>query len=358
MTPMTTQAEADSGTAGWRLPAEWEAQDGVLLAWPQPDMDWRPYLDDARRTVAELAAAITRFERLVLIANAADARAALSAAGARLERVTFADCPLNDTWARDFGPLTVVRAMLAGREARLLDCVFNGWGGKFRADADTQATGRLHAAGLFGGTPRRALDFVLEGGSLDSDGRGALLTTSACLLQRGRNPVRDRRGIEALLRVELGATRVLWLEHGALAGDDTDSHVDMLARFAPDDTILYTACDDPADEHAAPLGAMADELAALRTAAGRPYRLIPLPWPRPIRDSEGVRLPASYANFLAINGAVLVPAYGDPRDAVARELIGAAFPGRVAIGVDCAALIRQHGSLHCMTMQFPQGVLA
>lgn len=355
MTPMTSRSEAE---AGWRLPAEWEAQDGVLLAWPQPEMDWRPYLDDARRTVAGLAAAITRFERVVLIARAADAHADLSAAGARLEHVTFADCPLNDTWTRDFGPLTVVRATPAGRETRLLDCVFNGWGGKFCADADTQATGRLHAAGLFGATPRRALDFVMEGGSLDSDGKGALLTTSACLLHPGRNPARDRRGIEAVLRVELGATRVLWVEHGALAGDDTDSHVDMLARFAPDDTILYTACDDPADEQAASLGAMADELAALRTAAGRPYRLIPLPWPRAIRDPDGLRLPASYANFLAINGAVLTPAYGDPRDAAARDLIGAAFPGREAISVDCSALIRQHGSLHCMTMQFPQGVLA
>ncbi len=351
------QAETKSKTAGWRLPAEWEAQDGVLLAWPRPEMDWLPYLDEARRTVAGLAAAITRFERLVLIARADEAGAMLAGAGAVMERVTFVDCPLNDTWARDFGPLTVVRATPAGREARLLDCVFNGWGGKFCAEADTQATGRLHAAGVFGATPRRRLDFVLEGGSLDSDGKGALLTTSTCLLQPGRNPGFDRRGIEARLRDELGAARVHWLEHGALAGDDTDSHVDMLARFAPDDTIIYTACDDPADEHAAPLGAMAEELAALRTAAGRPYRLIPLPWPRAIFDADGARLPASYANFLAINGAVLTPAYGDARDAQAREAIDAAFPGRIAIGVDCTALIRQHGSLHCMTMQLPKGAL-
>ncbi len=355
---MTTPAKVDSKMTDWRLPAEWEAQDGVLLAWPQAEMDWLPYLEEARRTVAELAAIITRFERLVLIARADDARAMLSEAGVCLERVTFADCQLNDTWARDFGPLTVVRTTPARQEVQLLDCVFNGWGGKFCADADTRATGRLHAAGLFGATQRRSLDFVLEGGSLDSDGLGTLLTTSACLLQRGRNPDYNRDSIEKLLRVELGATRVLWLEHGALAGDDTDSHVDMLARFAPGDTILYTACDDPADEHAASLGAMADELAALRTAQGQPYRLIPLPWPQAVRDSDGLRLPASYANFLVINGAVLIPAYGDPHDALARQLIGAAFPGRTAISVDCAALILQHGSLHCMTMQFPQGVLA
>jgi len=343
----------------WRLPAEWEPQDGVLLAWP-PDsaVGWQPVLDAIRRTVAALAAAISHRERVVLATMTPDVtRRALTGAGAQLEQIALVPVPTDDVWARDFGPLTVVRQTPETRELRLLDFVFNGWGGKQRCERDNRATAGLQAAGCFGGLPRRAVNLVFEGGSLDTDGQGTLLTTASCLLHPNRNPQLGRPEIEARLKAELGLRQIVWLEHGWLAGDDTDGHVDMLARLAPNGTILYTACDDPADEHAAELNAMAAELRALRTLEGRPYRLLPLPWPHTVRDPAGHRLPASYANFLVINGAVLVPTYADPQDAVAQALVATAFPDRAVIGIDATTPIRQHGSLHCLSMQLPWGAL-
>ena len=202
------------------------------------------------------------------------------------------------------------------------------------------------------------MGLVLEGGSTESDGRGTILTTAECLLNPNRSPHLTQEEIEATLGASLGADRFLWLEHGFLAGDDTDSHVDTLARLCPDDTIVYVRCDDPGDEHHPALAAMEAELRGFRTREGKPYRLVPLPWPRPQTDSEGHRLPATYANFLVINGAVLVPTYGDRSDAAALAAVGSAFPGREAIGIDCRPLILQHGSLHCVTMQLPKGVLS
>lgn len=338
------------------LPAEWEAQDGVLMAWPHAGTPWRRRLRWVEPVFAAIAAAISRRERLVLVAPDTPAlRRRLAAAGADLSGVRFVDLPTDDTWARDFGPLTVRRA---GR-LELVDFTFNGWGGKYPAARDNQVTAGLAAAGVVRALPRRTPRFVLEGGSIDSDGAGTLLTTASCLLNPNRNPALTRTGVEAELRRWLGARRVLWLEHGALAGDDTDGHIDTLARFAPGETILYQACDNRRDAHFAPLAAMAAELARFRTAAGRPYRLLPLPWPRACRDRHGRRVPATYANFLVLNGAVLVPAYGDaPRDATARRVIAAAFPGREAVGVQCRPLLVGHGSLHCLTMQLPRGVLA
>jgi agmatine deiminase len=238
----------------------------------------------------------------------------------------------------------------------VLDFGFNAWGLKFAADLDNRVSRGLAAAGLFR-APVRVPGLVLEGGSIDSDGAGTLLTTTACLLSPNRNPHLDRAGLERALADLLGAERVLWLEHGALTGDDTDAHIDTLARFCPDDTIAYVRCDDPADEHFAPLAAMEAELRAFRTGAGRPYRLVALPWPRPVFDRDGHRLPATYANFLVINRAVLVPTYRDPRDAAALETLAALFPGRKVIGIDSLPLIHQHGSLHCLTMQLPRGTL-
>ena len=203
----------------------------------------------------------------------------------------------------------------------------------------------------------RVPGLVLEGGSIDSEGAGTLLTTTACLLSQNRNPHLNRAGLERALADLLGAERVLWLEHGALAGDDTDAHIDTLARFCPDDTIAYVRCDDPADEHFAPLAAMEAELQGFRTTAGRPYRLVVLPWPRPVFDTDGHRLPATYANFLVVNNAVLVPTYRDPQDAASLETLAALFPGRQVIGIDALPLIHQHGSLHCLTMQLPRGTL-
>jgi len=337
------------------LPAEWEAQDGVLLAWPHETSDWHPVLDVVEPVFIEIIKQISRFERVLVVAPEAEAiRRKLAAAGVVLERVAIFAIPSNDTWSRDFGPLTVYKNGVPV----LLDFGFNGWGLKFAADQDNQITGRLQAAGAFGRLERRVPGLILEGGSIESDGAGTLLTTAECLLGPNRNPHLNRQGVETELRRWLGVERILWLENGYLAGDDTDSHVDTLARLCPNDTIAYVRCSDEEDEHYVALNRMEKELRAFRTRDGRPYRLIPLPWPAARFDEEGTRLPATYANFLVINGAVLVPTYQDASDAAALAAVGQAFPDRAIIGIDCLPLILQHGSLHCVTMQLPRGVLA
>jgi agmatine deiminase len=247
--------------------------------------------------------------------------------------------------------------VLCRNEPTLLDYEFNGWGGKYAYALDNLITRRLHTQGAFGAAPLETVNLILEGGSIEVDGQGTLLTTARCLLAPTRNHGRTRAQIETTLAEQLGITRFLWLEHGYLAGDDTDSHIDTLARLCDANTIAYVTCDDPADEHYAELQAMEKELQAFRTAAGQPYRLVPLPWPRARYDDGGARMPATYANFLIINDAVLVPTYDDPADQIALERLRDCFPGRTVIGIDCLPLIYQHGSLHCVTMQIPAGVL-
>ncbi|ODS62272.1 MULTISPECIES: agmatine deiminase family protein [unclassified Arenimonas] len=341
--------------ANLRFPAEWEPQSAVLLAWPHEGTDWADRLAQVEQTYVALVAAITRFQpALVCVAGPelrARAAAQLGSAGVDLGRVRFFEVEYDDTWLRDSGPIT----LREGEGFRLLDFHFTAWGGKFEAGLDDQIVGKLHAAGLFRAASHRRVDFALEGGGIETDGAGTLLSTWRCLHER--HPDRSREEITALLERELVQSRTLWLEHGYLEGDDTDAHIDTLARLAPGDAIVFQACDDPSDSHYHELTAMAGEIAALRTADGRPYRLFPLPWARPVLD-EGRRLAASYANFLIINGAVLMPAYGDPADGRAAEVLAAAFPGREIVPVNCRPLIWQNGSLHCVTMQLPEGLLA
>ena len=257
----------------------------------------------------------------------------------------------NDTWARDHGFITLTDD--EGHH-RLLDFCFNGWGEKFPAKLDNAINRRLYDEGLLGGEYVDCLDFVLEGGSIESDGRGTVFTTTGCLLAPHRNQPLTKAQIEERLKRELHAERILWIDHGALTGDDTDGHIDTLVRICPDDTLLYMGCDDPDDEQYDELRLMEEQLKTFRTIDGRPYRLLKLPMPRPIYDG-GDRLPATYANFLVINGAVLCPTYAQPDlDAEALRLIGEAFPDREIVGIDCNSIIKQHGSLHCCTMQFPQ----
>ena len=337
-----------------RLPAEWEAQDGVLLAWPHEGTDWAYMLDDVRPVFVEIIRYIARFERVLLAAPcSADAAAILAAGGVELSRVTICELPNNDTWARDFGPITVIY----NNQPVLLDFGFNGWGLKFPANHDNLISIRLKELGAF--VPGlKTIGLIFEGGGIESDGLGTILTTSQCLLSPNRNPQLDKSEIEQAMASMLGAKRVLWLNHGWLAGDDTDSHIDTLARICPDNTIVYQACDNPLDEHYPDLKLMEEELKSFRAPDGSPYRLIALPWPKARFDDEARRLPASYANFLVINGAVLVPTYGDrENDEKSLACISLAFPGREIIGVNCLPLIEQHGSLHCVTMQFPAGVL-
>ena len=336
-----------------RLPAEWEPQDGILLAWPHEATDWAPILTEVRNVYADLIRAISRFEAVLLAApEPEEARSWLQQAGVPLERVTILAAATNDSWTRDSGPVTV----LVNNQPVLLDFGFNGWGLKFAANHDNQLTRTLAQLGAF--RPRvNTIGLILEGGSIESDGNGTILTTSQCLLSPNRNPQLDRNELNGALQSLLGARLIHWLEHGHLAGDDTDAHIDTLARLCPDETIVYVACDDQRDEHYQPLKLMEAELQGLRTLTGQPYRLLPLPWPTACFDEDGHRLPATYANFLAINSAVLVPTYGQPTDNGALAMIGLAFPGREIIGIDCRALIKQHGSLHCITMQLPTGVL-
>ena len=338
-----------------RFPAEWESQSAVLIAWPNADTDWADRLGEVEETYIALVAAITRFQDAIVCVADEDveayARARLSSARVDMAKVRFIEAPYDDTWLRDSGPIT----LRDGDGFRLLDFRFTGWGGKFDASQDDLLVERLTDAGIFSKSSRQSIDFALEGGAIDTDGDGTLLTTWQCL--RERHPDATREELTTKLTGWLQQDRVLWLDHGYLEGDDTDAHVDTLARFAPDDAIVFQACDDESDSHYAELKAMGEEIAALRTKDGKPYRLFPLPWAEPILD-EGRRLAASYANFLIVNGAVLMPAYGDEADAKAQAVLAEAFPGREIVPVPCRSLIWQNGSLHCITMQLPQGVVA
>jgi agmatine/peptidylarginine deiminase len=323
-----------------------------MLTWPRRDGDFAKLFDAVERNFIDIAVAIARFENLHV--NVADDSARLARrlveSGVPAARLRVYEVPNDDVWARDHGPITVIR------DGRLvhLDFRFNGWGGKFPAARDDALTRRLAGLGAWS-APVESIDFVLEGGGIESDGDGSLLTTERCLLAPTRNPRLDRAGIEAVLKKTLGAQRILWLRHGDLLGDDTDGHIDTIARFCDARTIAYQSCDNRSDPHHAELAAMAAELAALRTRDGAPYRLVPLPLPRAIHDPDDRRrLPAGYANFLIVNGAVLVPTYRDPGDSIALQRLAPCFPGREIVGIDCRALIHQYGSLHCVTMQIPQ----
>ncbi len=336
-----------------RLPAEWEIQYAVILTWPHGYGDWAPWLAQVEPVFVEIARQVTLRQKLIIschdAAHEAHVRALLEQNKVVLETVAIYTVPSNDSWVRDHGPITV----LQNGSAYLLDFTFNGWGGKFDSSLDDLITRRLHAQGAFNMTPLKTIDLVLEGGSIETDGAGTLLTTSHCLLSPQRNTHLDPRQIESKLCELLGMKRVLWLEHGHLVGDDTDSHIDTLARFCNTDTITYVACEDPHDEHYADLLAMELELKQFRTAHGKPYRLIPLPWPQAKYAATGQRLPASYANFLIINGAVLAPTYDDPADEAALACLQQCFPQHQIVGIPCLTLIMQYGSLHCVTMQLP-----
>ena len=364
--------------AALRLPAEWEPQSGVMIAWPHEGTDWAPRLTEVETTYSALVAAITRFEPVVIcVRDAALRRRAeeclFQKAGARLDlgRIRWVEIPYDDTWLRDSGPISLIDSSHGERRFRLLDFRFTGWGGKYRADQDDALVSRCFELGVF--SPQCAhqpIDFALEGGAIESDGQGHLLTTWACLHQR--HPEQSPKALSQLLREHLKSAQVLMLDRGYLEGDDTDAHIDTLARFAPNNRIVFQGCQKANDNHFAELAAMREQLTALRTADGKAFELLEMPWAEPIFDAdqtdgsepdgsrhdEGRRLAASYANYLIVNGAVLYPAYDDPADLEAGKILAAAYPDRQIVAVPCRPLIWQNGSLHCITMQLPQGVLA
>lgn len=339
------------------LPAEWARQSGVQLTWPHKETDWADRLHEVEECYIRMALEISLRERLIIITpEPSRVERLLQERLPRraIQHITLHEIPTNDTWARDHGFIT----LKTSTGNLLLDFQFNGWGKKFPADLDNRICRRMMEQGILRGQYEEHLDFVLEGGSIESDGRGTILTTSQCLLAPNRNQPLSQAEIENRLKHYLHAERVLWLDHGFLAGDDTDSHIDTLARLCPNDTIAYVQCPDTQDEHYEELRLMEQQLQGFRTSEGKPYRLIPLPMAHAQYDESGMRLPATYANFLIINGAVLVPTYGNPElDERACRQIQQAFPRHEIVPIDCRVLIEQHGSLHCCTMQFPTGVL-
>ncbi len=338
-----------------RMPAEWEEQEAIIMAFPDNTMDWSYMLDDVRLCYREIIKAITGGGERVLLLTQNESEAKSFFADIPPDLISYLTVPLNDTWVRDYGPISVRN--LASGKSIALDFGFNGWGLKFASNRDNLANLKIHSEFLeshFEYLNRRA--FVLEGGSIESDGLHTLLTTSNCLCSPNRNGELKKAEAEAYLKEYLGVSHILWLDYGHLDGDDTDSHIDTLARICPHDTIIFVGCDDSYDCHYSELANMKRQLKELRTEDGMPFNLVELPLPDAICDSDdGHRLPATYANYLVTNTQVLVPTYGQPqKDLLAKQIIKSVYHDREVVGVDCRALIRQHGSLHCATMQIPK----
>ena len=329
------------------LPAEFERQSSVLLIFPHQNSDWAPYLQEASGTFLNIIETIASFEQCILVC---DDVSRVKGYFRKYNNIIFLEAQSDDTWARDCSAITIVSPKM---KPTLLDFTFNGWGNKFDAKKDNALTYTLANNFI---AHYQNVDFVLEGGAIESNGQGLLLTTTACLMSPNRNPhLKEKKDVEEMLKKTLGIQKTLWLDHGYLAGDDTDSHIDTLARFVDAHTITYVQCNNPKDEHYEALKAMEQDLLALRDKDNKAFRLIPLPMTDPIYYEEE-RLPATYANFLIINDAVLVPTYNDTHDEQALNILKKTFPAREIIGIDCSVLIRQHGSLHCVTMQFPEQI--
>lgn len=340
------------------LPAEWYPQDAVLMTWPHAATDWQPLLEKVEPAFINIAKAITDRQKLIINCHNENLQQHIKAifkqANIKLEQVNFVLAASNDTWARDHGPITLVNHE---GKIKCLNFIFNGWGNKFEASLDNQLNLALFQQLKLTEQQQQSINLVLEGGGIESDGQGHLLTTSKCLLNPNRNPALTKQDIETQLCSLFASKKVLWLDSGDLIGDDTDAHIDTLCRFAPNNSLVYVRCDDENDAHFAELAEMEKELQVLRTLDNQTFNLIPLPWPSAKFNQDGDRLPATYANYLIINQAVLVPTYQDKADETALRQIQLAYPEHEVIAIDCLAVIEQFGSLHCLTMQLPKGVL-
>ncbi len=331
-----------------RVIAEWEKQTMIQITFPHQNTDWKENLEEAVACFQAIAQEVVKEQTLLVVCEDIDF-AKKELVHLPQENIIYRQVPNNDTWARDHAPIS----FLKNGKYQLLDFQFNGWGLKFSADKDNQITQSLFEQNTFSKKIeyKNHLDFVLEGGSIESDGEGTILTTKQCLLSANRNNL-SKKKMEQKLRKYLGAKRILWLKNGALQGDDTDSHIDTLARFCDKNTIAYVQCEDKNDTHFHEQQQMENELKAFQTQEKKTYRLIALPMPSAIYDKKNNRLPATYANFLIMNKAVLLPVYNCETDKIAIEKMQSAFPNREIVPIDCNALIKQHGSLHCVTMQY------
>lgn len=332
---------------------EWTLQDAVLLSWPHAETDWADVLPEVEQCYRQIATVILQRQHLVLVGNSAT-QARSSLPKELQSRCIAYNIPTNDTWIRDYGPLCCADSW--GRQA-LVDCGFNAWGMKFAASLDNRVVRALHASEVF--APQviyhNALDYFLEGGAIEVDGQGSLLTTASCIEEGNRNPAMKESERYAKLRALLGAEQVLVLHHGALPGDDTDGHIDTLARFIAPSEVAYVTPSEASSVAYEGLVAMEKELKVLAETHG--WKLIPLPDVGNFHGRNGDLLPATYANFLFINGALLLPIYNRPTDADALRILQEALPHLEVVPIDCSILVEQHGSLHCATMQIPHGML-
>ncbi len=331
------------------FPAEWETQSFLQFTFPHKKSDWEYLLDEVSACFIKIIQTTAQFEDVLVVCDSINRVKSLFTT---TKNIYFIEEESNDTWTRDHGGITI----LDNGKACIHDYIFNGWGKKFEAALDNQITKKMFKEGIFENCNLKSFDFVLEGGSVESDGKGTILTTSECLLSKNRNEQHSKKEIETILKQNFGVERILWLNSGYLAGDDTDSHIDTLARFCNESTIIYVGCNTPDDEHFYPLQNMKRELQQFTQPNGTGYNLVELPMPEACFDNEGNRLPATYANFTIINGAVLLPVYGVPEDKIAVEILQECFPERKIIPLNCRVLIEQHGSLHCITMQYPEPV--
>lgn len=342
----------------YTLPAEWQPQSAIQLTWPHANTDWHPWLAEIETTYLEIVKAIVQFQHLVIACHDTNVQQhviqMLSNSQIGMDNVHLFIAPCNDTWARDHGPITLINEQ---GDTKLLDFTFNAWGAKYQANDDDKITFNLIQQPFVHLQDYHKVDLVLEGGSIESDGQGTLLTTEICLLNENRNPTLSKSQIDEALKAWLGMSNIIWLQDGYLPGDDTDAHIDTLARFTPRGIAYVTNEDTKATNYAA-LKKMEQQLISAKNAKGQPYQLFPLPSPAPITNRHHEPLPATYANFLVINNAVLAPVYQDDNDDLALSILQQAFPEHQIIAIDCRTVIEQFGSLHCLTMQLPKGLIS
>ena len=331
-----------------RFIGEWEPQDCVIISWPTLDSDWGDDLPLIEETFIQLAEAITPWEPLIILCQDEHHRNHLAKRISNPhDNITLCIAPHNHIWVRDYGPLSIN----IDTQLTLVNCVFNGWGNRYHHDLDNDCNDVLAQSAIFGEVPFNAIQCVLEGGNLETDGQGTLIVSAPCLYDPRRNPKLTTDQIDSLLKEHLGINRIIPLENTLLNWDDTDGHADTLVRFTDPHTLCYLKCDDKNDPFYDRLNELEKEIKMLVDYQGNPYRLLPLPLPQPIYDDNNQRLPTSYANFLILNGAVLVPQYQDPIDEMALNTLRKCFPNRTIIGLNSTQLIKEYGSIHCATMQ-------